>query len=206
MSGWTRRRSSGEIINATLLEVFLALSFMIFALAVFHKRRAEAAERRSLPLGALAVDSVLATSWRGKEPVAEDSLRYWRGLARANSNLRDSLAVFRRRIDSLTFHSPYPPDCEPNAKPREALTVTFAGPGVLRVRANRTLFGLGAGEMLTLSPAQFRARFAPVRALSIGRGGCRYHALVVDTPDMPKADYKVAMSAVTSVFRFRGAF
>jgi hypothetical protein len=61
------RRTSGEIVNATLLETFLALVFLVLALAVFESQRADkAATRRS--------DSVLSERARNLAQL-NDSLR-----------------------------------------------------------------------------------------------------------------------------------
>jgi hypothetical protein len=187
MTGFQRRRSSGEIINATLLEVFLTLSFMIFALAVFHKRRADIAEARAGGPGTVTISA--------------ESLAIWRQAG----GLRDSLARTRRVIDSLRFASPYPPDCEPKANPPQLVTVTLAGPEDLLVVAHRPRFGLAVGQSARLSPEGFRARFADVRKYGL-ENGCRFWVEVRDTPAMPKASYKAAMAAITATFRQTGAY
>jgi hypothetical protein len=191
MTGWTRRRSSGEIINATLLEVFLALVFMVFALAIFEQQRANAA---LTPEDAVTLrKAVIAT---------RDSLNTARRVARARF---DSLTIANQTIAKFRFDSPHPPDCEPGARPAWLVTVTLAGPGQLTVVAHRAIKGLEPGVQFTVPTGEFRSRFANLRDAS-EKQGCRYFALIKDTPNMPKAEYKAAMSAITSIFRFRGAF
>src|SRR5688572_6802068 len=88
MTGWTRRRSSGEIINATLLEVFLALVFMVFALAIFEQRRADAA---------------VASLSSAVTPEQADSLR--KALAATKDSLETARRVARARAESLSVTS-----------------------------------------------------------------------------------------------------
>ena len=198
MSGFARRRSSGEIINATLLEVFLALVFVVFALAIFEQRRAIAAEGKLA--GVISADE--ADVLRRLLQATQDSLR----LARiAEHQSRDSLNIAQATVRRLLFDSPYPPDCEPNASPAWLLTITLSGPGQLSVVGHRSAPGLKPDVPFVVSPAEFRAHFAALAEQSRARG-CRYYARVRDTPNMPKAEYKSAMSAITSIFRFRGAF
>ncbi len=191
MSGWARRRTSGEIMNATLLEVFLALSFMIFGLAVFEQRNAKAAEE------ALA---------RAPSTATVDSLRRLAEAMKQQMDLlADSMGRMADTIHALRFRSPYPPDCEENVVPAELMTITFAGPGTLTVLPNRSKFGLTAGSAFTTTIQSFRRRFAEVERYSRQKG-CRFLVRIVDTPRMSKAEYKAALAAITSIFRFRNAF
>lgn len=197
MSG-NRRRSSGEIINATLLEVFLALSFVVFALAVFEQRRAQGFE-----------DALRNRPSDAQVGAVRESLDAARRVAGAHADstrqARRDVAAAERTIDSLRFLSPYPPDCEPHAVPAEVLTVILSGTDKLRVVARRSAFGLAAGEVVEATGAGFVVRFSAARAYSIEHG-CRYLVRIEDTPEMPKAGYKAALASVTSIFRFRGAF
>jgi hypothetical protein len=186
------RRTSAEVINATLLEVFLALVFVVFALAIFHQMRADAAEEELKGAGTITL--TLSD--------AQDSLLALEGVT---AKLTDSLREARETIARLKFESPYPPDCEPRANPPWVLTVTLTGPGQLTVAAHRPIGDVQTGESLRLTPASFRTRFEAVRTASL-KQGCRYFVRVQDTPDMPKTEYKMAMAAISSIFRFRGAF
>jgi hypothetical protein len=198
MTGWTRRRSSGEIMNATLLEVFLALVFLVFALAVFHQRRADAAEEKIR--GSISTHE--AVELERRLAAARDSLATARRVANARL---DSLQLAAQTIAKLRFDSPYPPDCEPKANPAWLLTITLTGPAELTVLPHRAVGGLTPNVAFKVSPAAFRQHFAGLLESS-RREGCRYYVRVQDTPNIPKAEYKVAMAAITSVFRFRGAF
>jgi hypothetical protein len=193
-----RRRSSGEIINATLLEVFLALTFIVFGLAVFEKQRANAAED-ALDRAPRAGDiDVLRDS-------LDDALRVAStagdSLAAARVEL-DSLRIAKVQLDSLRFASRYPPDCEPDATPPELLTVTLTGGGQLGVTMHRAAFGFTSGATFTLTTAQFAGRFADVRDHSRANG-CRYLVRIRDTERTSKDDYKRALAAINTTFRLR---
>jgi hypothetical protein len=198
VSGWTRRRSSGEIINATLLEVFLALLFVIFGLAVFVQQKGDAAT--AALEGALSREA--ADGMRSSLSALRDSLASARNAARLRS---DSLTAVQKRVASLLYESPHPPDCEPRADPPWLMTVTLTGPGQLTVLGHRPVGGLTPGAVFTTSYAGFKERFRELDAAARQRG-CRYYVQVRDTPNTPKTEYKAAMQAITSIFRFRGAF
>ena len=194
----SRRRTSGEIINATLLEIFLALSFIVFGLAVFEKQRANAAEDaldrapRAGDVNALR-DSLAAA--RRAAALTVDSL------LTARVEL-DSLRVAKQELDSLRFASRYPPDCEPDATPAELLTVTLTGGGQLAVTVHRPAFGFTAGRSFTTTTLQFAQRFAAVRDHSRANG-CRYLVRIRDTESTSKEDYKRALAAINTTFRLR---
>jgi hypothetical protein len=194
----SRRRTSGEIINATLLEIFLALSFIVFGLAVFEKQRANAAEAalRRAPSGSdveALRDSLDAA--RSAAATHADSL------AAAQTEL-DNLRLAKVELDSLRFASRYPPDCEPEASPAEFLTVTLGGGGQLTVTIHRAAFGFTAGTTFTVTTAQFAQRFAEVREYSRANG-CRYLVRIRDTERTSKDEYKRALSAINTTFRLR---
>ena len=193
-----RRRTSGEIINATLLEVFLALSFIVFGLAVFEKQRANAAEDaldRAPRVGDVAsLRDSLAVARRAVA-ITLDSL----GSAQVEL---DSLRLAKQELDSLRFASRYPPDCEPDASPAELLTVTLAGGGQLAVTMHRAVLGFAEGASFTITTAQFPQRFAAIREHSRANG-CRYLVRIRDTERTSKDDYKRALSAINTTFRLR---
>jgi len=191
----SRRRTSGEIINATLLEVFLALSFIVFGLAVFEKRRAIAAERALDEAPTATELAALRESAAG----ARDSLAEAR---RAATLAFDSLRAARHELDSLRFASRYPPDCEPGSSPAQLLTVTLAGDGQLAITMHRSAFGFTRGATFTTTTGQFAGRFAPVREHSLANG-CRYLVSIRDTDMTSKDEYKRALSAINSTFRLR---
>jgi hypothetical protein len=193
-----RRRTSGEIINATLLEVFLALSFIVFGLAVFEKQRANAAEA-----------ALERAPTRRDLDALRDSLAAARSLAAAHADglvaaqvELDSLRIARQELDSLRFASRYPPDCEPGMTPAEFLTVTLGGGGQLAVTIHRAAFGFTAGASFTTTTGQFARSFAQVREYSLANG-CRYLVRIRDTDRTSKDEYKRALSAINTTFRLR---
>jgi hypothetical protein len=191
MSGWDRRRSSGEIINATLLEIFLALVFIIFALAVFQRRRTLQAEEllRSAPNPSTVL-------------VLRDSLVGARAVAAARS---ESLSRTRSRLDSVLFASRYAPDCETGVTPAELFVITLAGDGRLIVRATRSRFDFPIQQEAAVDYVAFDERFAEVRRYSETHG-CRFVARIQDTPQTTKVGYKGLMAKISSVLRPRDTF
>jgi hypothetical protein len=185
------RRTSGEIVNATLLETFLALVFLILSLAAFEFQRAESAEAaRRTGLDAAAADSI-------RDLLAE--------LRRERTALADSLRASTVSNDSLrgVLLSKYPPDCDATKHPVEWLTVTLVGPDQLHVVVNRTQFGLAAGTTLDLTLDAFVRRFAPVREDG-ERHRCRHVVRIRDTKGTDKRAFKEAVRAVTIDFRPTG--
>ena len=152
MTGWTRRRTSGEIINATLIEVFLALVFMVFCLAVFEQKRSRQSE--AALQGALPREDVerLRDSLRS----TVESLTVARGVA---VQRLDSLSTARAQL----FLSPHPPDCEPLADPPWLITVKLIGPDDFSVVAHRPVAGLTPRVAVRMTGQEFRTRFAEVR-------------------------------------------
>jgi hypothetical protein len=188
------RRTSGEIVNATLLEIFLSLVFIVFALAVWERQRADAAEARA----AKVVSSAASQADVARRATAlADTLRQTRAAHRV---MVDSIG---RALDSLKFMSREPTNCEADETSPEFLTVILAGPQQLRVTVNRSQLAHSAGTVEMLTPVAFVRRFADVRAYSLAHG-CRYRARVVDSDAVAKADYKRGLAAVYTTFRARG--
>jgi len=193
MTGWTRRRTSGEIINATLIEVFLALVFMVFCLAVFEQNRSR--QNEASLQGALPREDVerLRDSLRS----TLDSLTVARGVALQRL---DSLSTARAQL----FLSPHPPDCEPLADPPWLITVKLMGPDDFSVFAHRPVAGLTPKVSVRMTGEEFRIRFAEVRDTGM-KQGCRFLAMVEDTPGTTKSDFKRALAVIRSAFRDNGA-
>jgi hypothetical protein len=126
----------------------------------------------------------------------------------------DSLAIERgvatRRLDSLStaraqlFVSPHPPDCEPLANPPWLVTVRLLSSGALSVTPHRPVAGLTPGVAVQMTDDDFRTRFQGVRDAGM-RQGCRYLAMVEDTPGTTKAGFKQALTVIRSAFRDNGA-
>lgn len=180
------RRTSGEIVNATLVEVFLTLSFVVFGLAVFEQM-----EGKSGRAG--------AANTRARDSVAIDSL------SRVIDILGDSIRQASKTSDSLRFASDIPPNCAMGRPTEEWLTMTLAGPGRIQVRVNQDGFGYSAGSTLLLAPSAIATEFSAVRSFSI-ENGCRLPVRIVDTEQTSKEDYKAALAGVRSVFRLGRGF
>jgi hypothetical protein len=194
MTWLSRRRSSGEIINATLIEVFLALVFIVFCLAVFEQKKLrEVNEQLVGVLGPAETESLRDSLKR-----ALDSLTVARGVA---ARRLDSLATARAQL----FVSKYPPDCEPLANPSWIVTVDLLGPNHLSIVAHRPVAALTPGERIDATLRDFETRFAQVRDIEL-KQGCKFFAKVNDTPGTSKADWKLALSVISSVFRTNGAY
>jgi hypothetical protein len=198
------RRSSGEIINATLLEVFLSVTFIVFALAVFEQQRANDAEQRAViaeaALNRNQGDASSAAQAHAALRAARDSMTSMRAAQVANATRLDSMT---RLVRSLQFNSRIPPDCE--GQPGEApwLTVTIRDESTLAVRVGASRFGFQGGQEFVVAPREFASRFGLVRAYSEAHG-CRFPAQIVDTDNSSKAAYKRALGAVSTTFRLRG--
>src|SRR4051794_36618172 len=108
----SRRRSSGEVINATLLEIFLSFIFVVLAVAWFGAKKLEAAEAETAAANARA-----------------DSAS--RAMARADS-LGRALAAAQAQRDSVErlYHSQLRPYCED----AYTMDITFNSPGMWTVR------------------------------------------------------------------------
>jgi hypothetical protein len=183
----SRRRTSGEIVNATLLEVFLSLVFVVMAIAWFERvqtqqAKAEASEaQRSATVRLKGIDSLERT-------------------LKVVTQNRDSLRV---EVAALRFISPFPPYCEKEARPAEPLTVTLDGPSELAVAVERDFFGHTRGTVLRVSTERFPAQFSAVRNFSVAKG-CRYPVRVLDTTEkVSKAEYKRALRAIRTTFYVR---
>lgn len=200
-----RRRTSGEVINATLLEVFLALSFILFALASFYKKQADQVVGRELvPEGAVAIPRDSLEAWR-KRVVSPEQVAIARDSFARLTATAALLETAQHKLDSLGGMSQYWPDCEKHAVPAEILEVTVLGGGALHVVANRPFGGLEAGATLNIATAAFPEHFVKTRAES-ERKQCEYLVRVHDTPAASKADLKAALGAISrALLRYRGA-
>lgn len=185
------RRTSGEIVNATLLETFLALVFLIFGLALVESKRAEVAEAASKEsLSPASADSLRRQVAEGKRLAADQAIRLRRATAVGDS-LRGILI------------GKYPPDCEPNAVPAALLTMKFIGQDQIRVVPNRNVFGMSSGTVIDLTARSFLAQFAGARKASLAQK-CRYRVTVEDTKATSKDEFKSLLGLVQTVFRAQG--
>ena len=86
---------------------------------------------------------------------------------------------------------------------RDPLRLTV-GPDELRVIAHRPVAGLTPKAAVRMTGGEFRSRFAEVRDAGM-KQGCRFLAMVEDTPGTTKADFKRGLAVIRSAFRDNGA-
>jgi hypothetical protein len=191
MTGPNPRRTSGEVINATLLEVFLALAFILFGLADFEQRRA------------LSAETILEASPSVDALQSEAS-----ALAAARDTIRKNTELYQAARDTINkLRSPIQPDCEPGGVPAALVTLTLIGQGQMRVQVNRSVADLTAGETFTVASEAFRQRFSAVLALSAMKG-CRFIARIEgqNAPEVTKTDLLASLSSIGTVFRPRNVY
>lgn len=182
-----RRASSGEVINATLLEVFLALVFIIFGLAVWKQQEVDAKQRELI--------SVRRASQ--SEQIWTDSIS---ALLKA-LQLKDS--VNKRVVDSLRFIGREPANCEADGVTPEFLTIVLHPGPSFAITVNRSILSHQAGSTAVLTEKQFEEQFRDIRAYSSAKL-CYYRVRVRDTGGTSKPDYKRALAVIYTTFRPRG--
>jgi hypothetical protein len=183
----SRRTSSGEVINATLLEVFLALVFIVFGLAVWKQQEVDEKQKELI--------SVRKTTLA--EKVWTDSIA---ALLKERER-NDSIA--KRAIDSVKFMTREPANCEADGLTPEFLTIVLRPGPSLVVTVNRSILSHEAGSTTTLTSAEFEKEFRDVKAYSAARL-CYYRVRVRDMEGTSKTDYKRALAAIYTTFRPKG--
>jgi hypothetical protein len=175
------RRTSAEVVNATLLEVFLTFVFVVLSVAVFQQNRASAEKERA------------------------DRLRESAGSLR--QRLEDSLAIARDSVDSLIakFVSPFPPPCVQDSSPDEFAIFTLTSVNRFDVLILRTEQGFMAGRRLRVMWPEMRRTFLRIWNWSRAHD-CRFKVRVQDTDGVSKADYKRGLAVVKSMFYTSGEF
>jgi len=175
------RRQSGEIVNATLLEVFLALTFLVLAV-VQESVRVEVtneAEIRRL---------------RDSLGMLSDSL----------ARLEAELAMRKGELLELRFNSRFPPDC-PGVEEGEVAAVAIGGGDSVEVSVLSSRLGFAKGERRAMPTRAFPSTFEPFRAF--GREhGCRFRVRIIDSDAATKREYIRAMSAVVGIFYTTGSY
>lgn len=175
-----QKRTSGEVINATLLEVFLALVFIVFALASFNRTYGRRAESSA---GAL-----------------RDSLATARAQTKA---IGDSAARLVFTVDSFKAYSKSLPNCDPRADAPQFLLIKLGAAEILDVTVLRTTAGFTRGDQFLLTVSQFRSWFAPAAEYS-RRNKCRLLVDVRDNKLLLKDDYKRMVAGINEIFRPQG--
>ncbi len=172
------RRTSAEIINATLLEVFLAFLFVVLTIASFEGARARRYRKVIGRVGSLAVQL--------------DSLKAADSVARSE---RDSL----REVFGARFNSPYAPPCNGAATPRDFVTILLSVPDSIGVTINRDELSHNRGDRFVVSYQGFNEAFRDIRNHSVSKH-CHFIAHVSDSPTLAKSEYKRALRVVRAVF------
>ena len=175
------RGTSAEVINATLLEIFLTLVFLVFSIAVFEQRKAIDATNR-----AKRAEATMDQTKANKTQLGD---------------LQDSLAHMGTRLDSLKFTSREPTQCEKVPGAPDMLSVVFIGER-LRVTVTNAHLGLLAGYLGELTPLEFERRFEAI-ARDAHTRFCFYRVTVRDTHATTKEQYKRSLRAIYSAFRPR---
>jgi competence protein ComGC len=173
-----RRRSSGEVINATLMEVFLFLSFLVLILLHSAVTAKEEAEKKS------AEAEETATQLR-HDVVSLDHKR------RQAEQERD---VYKEK-----YISNHPPDCRLEGVASTVVEVCIASANRLHVEMLATVGSHKLGEKALFTPDAFRRSFADVWELS-QRHECRFHALVRRELGVQTGDYIDANRPVAQLF------
>jgi isopentenyl diphosphate isomerase/L-lactate dehydrogenase-like FMN-dependent dehydrogenase len=172
-------RRSGEIINATLMEVFITLCFLVLLLLQEAEDRAASVQR------------ALSTERES-----------FRQLTLAKATADERVSVQDQKIVELEdrWLSEHPGDCHLPSVPVKVLDAEVQQSGDIRVKVLAAIEGYAAGSVVTLSPAEFHQYFAPVWQYS-KRNRCRFIASVSNSPDVPLETYKRANGAIATIFR-----
>ena len=171
-----RRRS--EVVVTSLLEVFLALAFVILAMAWFNVEQRE-----------------------GLQNSLEVEQDRNRRQGREYRQCQDSLDQFETRCDSLEeavrrYQSEFAPLCRRGF----FLTVEVIGPTRLSIEVNFDVLHHGANEVFQVPLTEFGATFEGVRAHSFEELDCRYAIQMIDSPTISKSDYKRIRGELERIF------
>jgi hypothetical protein len=172
-------RRSGEVLNATLMEVFITLCFLVLLMLQQAEERAASA-RRAL----------------------SEQLDAVRQLAIAKASAEEQLKLRDEKILDLEerWLSEHPGDCHVPSVPVKILEAEVQQTGAIRVKVLAALEGYREGTVVTLSPAEFHGYFASLWKYS-KEHRCRFIAAVSNAKDVPLDKYKRANGAIATIFR-----
>jgi|SRR5882724_5392029 len=177
------RRSSAEIINATLIEVFLAFLFVVLALAWFHGRDLASAKA--------ALDNTKQQN---------SQLTEQRDTAIAQRNAANEA---HDRI-AARFLSQFPPLCQGrDSGSPYFLIITLTDAERVMTEVKYDHLSHRRGQVQTLSLREFGATFTDV-VTSSREKGCRFRVLINDTDRVSKADFKRAIGFIKERFYIWG--
>src|SRR5436190_4864240 len=174
-------RKSGEIINATLMEVFVVLCFLVISLL----RTTEA-----------QVDSEQSQLDLLKQQTA--------ALERDKAHLSDSLAAASQDAEKWKsrYESEYPGDCKVTGVPVQLLRVCIAGDGTYEAEMLGTFGSHLAGTRQQYTATGFKQGFIDVwQYQSTHR--CRFDAIVHSEADVPNDQYLLANQILIQRFRLK---
>lgn len=168
------RRTSGEIINATLLEIFLSFIFVVLTIAWFRTEQLKAEQAKS-------VESVTRAD----------------SLAALVAALRREAESAERQRDSIAalYRSQFRPACAGSF----LLTVDLLSTSDWRVTIHETVADLSAGTSFSLGPRDFAPRMRGV-ALVQNQRTCNFRVITRDSPNLDKAAYREAVARVKQIF------
>ena len=177
------RRSSAEIINATLVEVFLAFLFVVLALA-------------------WATDGQLKAEQKKTDQLRNENEASKSATAKAQAE-RDAAKAEKDKLEER-FWSQFRPACKtPRPELRHFLMVTLAGPDQVVAKVQFELLSHQTGRVTDSSLEQFKAIFADV-VRHASNNKCKYRILIHDTDRISKADFKRAIAVMKERFYIAG--
>lgn len=181
-----RLRSSGEVVNATLMEVFVVLCFMMIVLYSSN-------DRKLTEIGVKYRDveeankSLLAERDQLKSAVEDHAMR-----AAQSEKERDDL---RRR-----YLSEHPRDCRAPDVPVTLLRVNIADEDQLEVEVLGSFLAHIQGRKFNYTRPGFISAFTDVWNYSLEQE-CRFRAIVSNAPSVETEAYKKANKAIAGMFR-----
>nr|PZN81608.1 MAG: hypothetical protein DIU57_13380 [Pseudomonadota bacterium] len=172
-----RRRTSGEIVNATLLEIFLSFIFVVLALAVFVDNK----QRDALQ----EVDSL-------RRRLAQ--------LEEENDRLKQENDSLRNQNNSNQHNSPFPPQCPLSSGGRYLLAFRLTEPNRWTAEVLEDWPPFYRGQQLIVTPTSYADQFETLRHASFDGRICRFAVLVYDSDRITKREYQEALVVIRRYF------
>ena len=170
------RRSSAEIINATLVEVFLAFLFVVLSVAWFATRDLRHAQDKNRELEQRATNA---------------------------ARERDAATEAKRRAEER-FNSKFPPECPASrSDSRYFLVITLAGPDYVVAEVQYDVLTYKRGDVMRGTLRDFAGNFAAAVKYS-DENKCKFRVRIDDTDRMSKADFKRAIATIKGPFYISG--
>lgn len=195
----TQRRTSNEIINATLLEVFLTLVFVVLTVAVSAKKLAGQMKNKLSAEEQTAAASV--ASLKDEVKSLQDGIT---SLRRERESLKSQIASLQDQLklaqsQRARFNSPFRPQCDPDAKPKTFATFFLNVPGIIVIHVNRDKLRYRQGQEFPVPLDDFEDFFADIREYSRVHE-CRFPVAIEDSDTLPKNAFKEDLAVIRGVF------